>query len=329
MKPEDNLLHPCPSEADPRYWCDTMWLDVVDRQADVFAVFHFHFVQGHHARVQANFLIGGKSIYWGTRYPFNPEPDSRRWSDGTLTLEVVIPFKELRIQFDSPHIGCDLAFRGRFPEFDYANSPGGDISAAVAHVHGGHYDQAMICTGSVQFKSDGDEIRLIDSFASRDHTWSQRFSNDLPLDMPAPGFGHFYPNIQLPARHIQALIIPPSPLSIGLVGDEQRGLGFISDADGSRPLRSAKVVPRVQDGDLEHVTRFNFEFVTLEDEVLHVSTGSHYGTLRSWQVGTQNLLERRVDDIYPFVDFVVEETGEQGYGAAEYSLMPPINRWVW
>jgi hypothetical protein len=37
--------------------------------------------------------------------------------------------------------------------------------------------------------------------------------------------------------------------------------------------------------------------------------------------------ECRLDCYESFFDFEVEETGERGYGVAEYSIHPPLPRW--
>jgi len=46
-----------------------------------------------------------------------------------------------------------------------------------------------------------------------------------------------------------------------------------------------------------------------------------------WDRG-ENDLENRMDCYEPFFDFLVEETGEIGYGVAEYSIQPPAPRWL-
>tara|TARA_Y100000294_G_scaffold44039_1_gene40447 strand:+ start:827 stop:967 length:141 start_codon:yes stop_codon:yes gene_type:complete len=41
----------------------------------------------------------------------------------------------------------------------------------------------------------------------------------------------------------------------------------------------------------------------------------------------ENDTECTLDCYEGFFDFEVEETGEQGYGVAEYSIFPPQPRW--
>jgi hypothetical protein len=41
----------------------------------------------------------------------------------------------------------------------------------------------------------------------------------------------------------------------------------------------------------------------------------------------ENDVECLLDCYEGFFDFEVEETGERGYGVAEYSIFPPMPRW--
>lgn len=67
---------------------------------------------------------------------------------------------------------------------------------------------------------------------------------------------------------------------------------------------------------------------TLEGgEVLHVRVTDYHDRVKLWLRG-ENDLENTLDDFEDMVDLEVEETGEKGYGAIEYSILPARPRWV-
>jgi hypothetical protein len=72
---------------------------------------------------------------------------------------------------------------------------------------------------------------------------------------------------------------------------------------------------------------FRYELTMPDGEVIHVRTGRKYAQVKLWDRG-ENDLENRLDCYEPFFDFEVEETGERGYGVAEYSVNPPWPRWL-
>ena len=79
--------------------------------------------------------------------------------------------------------------------------------------------------------------------------------------------------------------------------------------------------------DRRNAEAFRYEIVMPDESVLHVRTGRKYGMVKLWDRG-ENDLENRLDCYEPFFDFEVEETGERGYGVAEYSMHPPWPRWL-
>jgi len=327
IKPEDEYRHACPPEEAGGLWGDTLWVSVVDRDANIFGINHFHLTNKNFARYEALYVIDGVQQLYGNKHPLDPRPDRGPWSDGRLSYEVVEPLKRIRIQFDGPRFGFDFMFTGRFPVFDYNDCIKGN-PLAHHHTYGGHFEQGMLCTGEFEIRggpAKGDR-RTINSWAHRDHSWSTRFAEE-PSWVPLDGdkAGHYWPSIQLADKHINAfgLIDPnsfPEVKGRGPIG------GFLSDESGSKPIKRCKA-EILTAADRRNAEAFRYEIVLPDDSVIHVRTGRKYGMVKLWDRG-ENDLENRLDCYEPFFDFEVEETGERGYGVAEYSIQPPWPRWL-
>jgi hypothetical protein len=327
VRPEDEYRHACPPEEAGGLWGDTLWVSVVDRDANIFGINHFHLTNKGFGRFEALYIIDGVQQLYGNKYPLGVEPDRGPYTDGRLTYTVVKPLEEIRIAFDGPRFGFDLRFVGRFPVFDYADSINGNPLAKF-HNYGGHFEQGMHCTGTFEIRGGPrkGETRRIDSFAHRDHSWSTRFAEE-PSWEPQLGAlaGHFWPSIQLPDKHINAFgVIRPE--GFGLQPDKGPVGGFVASAEGVKPIRHATCEFLAED-DQRTAAAFRYALTMPDGKVLHVRTGRKYGQTKLWDRG-ENDLENRLDCYEPFFDFEVEETGERGYGVAEYSVQPPWPRWL-
>ncbi len=110
-----------------------------------------------------------------------------------MKYEVVDPYNHIRISLDWERFAFDLDFKGRFAPFNYANSsPNGDPMRVFDEYYGGHFEQAMNCTGNFEIRAAGTkgETRKIDCWSHRDHTWTSRFNepNSWKVqDGPLPG----------------------------------------------------------------------------------------------------------------------------------------------
>ena len=316
---DDEYRHAPPPDSDALFG-DTLWVSVVDRDANIFGINHFHLTNKGFGRFEALYIIDGVPQLYGNKALLTATPDKGPWSDGRLAYEVVKPLEEIRISFDGPRYGFDLSFKGRFPVFDYNDCINGN-PLSHSHYYGGHFEQAMHCTGTFEIRggpSAGD-VRQIDSWSHRDHSWSDRFAVEPPWvweDGNRPG--HFWPSIQMADKHINAF---------GIIGKPEGPVGgFLSTAEGSRPIRGARA--EILTGD-DHRTAiaFRYELTMPDGDVIHVRTGRKYAQTKLWDRG-ENDLENRLDCYEPFFDFEIEETGERGYGVAEYSIQPPTPRWL-
>lgn len=329
LTPADEGRHATPKGAEGLLFGDTLWVSVVDPKAGIFGVNHFHLTTSGYGRFETYYVIDGVQQSYGMRVPLDREPDAGPWTDGRLTYEVVVPFEHIRITMDGPRYGFDLDFHARFPAFDYADSVRGDPLAIAFPFHTGHFEQAMHCTGSFEIRGGPakGETRAIDCWSHRDHTWSDRFSDEPAWELGGGDFpAHFWPSIQLPDKHINAF---------GFYFDSKMGEanekctlgGFVSDANGTRPLLNAAAeILDGPDGEMRKSKKFRYEFTMPDGEVIHVRSTAHYGQIKLWN-RADNELENRMDCYESFVDYEVEETGEVGTGVAEYSVYPPLPQW--
>ncbi len=328
IKPEDEYRHACPPEEAEGLWGDTLWVSVVDREANIFGINHFHLTNKGYARYEALYVIDGVVQLYGNKFPISPDPDQGPYSDGRLSYEVIKPLEQIRIQFDGPRFAFDQTFSGRFPVFDYNDCIKGN-PLSRHHTYGGHFEQGMLCTGEFEIRGGPakGERRKLNSWSHRDHSWSTRFAEEVPW-VPDDGdkAGHFWPSIQLADKHINAFgVIDPE--AFGILGGKRGPIGgFVSDASGSKPIKSCSAEILTAE-DRRNAEAFRYEIVMPDDSVIHVRTGRKYGMVKLWDRG-ENDLENRLDCYEPFFDFEVEETGERGYGVAEYSIQPPWPRWL-
>jgi hypothetical protein len=330
LTPEDEYLHTPPAGVEG-LWSDNFWFSVVDREADVLGINHIHASLSHgYLRASAFYVVDGLHQQWASRQPLDPEPHFKTLGDGKLTYEVIEPFKHVRWQMDGPKFGFDVDFHARFDPFDYDDCIGGNPLAAFEH-YGGHFEQAYHATGVFEARGGprAGEQRRIDSWSHRDHSWTHRFTHPSPWEPRWKksleySLGHFWPSVQLPDRHLNAFgwLSPGHPIPPGA----PRSGGWIADAGGARPIRSATGEARFED-DYRTAMSFRLTFELLDGETLTVLTGRKLGHTRNGLMRDENDAEVRLDCHEPFFEFEVLETGERGYGVVEYSMEPAWPRY--
>lgn len=328
ISPDDEYLHPAP-EGTRGLWSDNLWFSVCDREADVFGVNHIHATNKGYARFSTMLVIDGVPMPWANKAFLEPTTRFQKLTDGNMSYEVVKPLEQIRIQVDTEKYGFDLVYTGRFPVFDYDDCQGGNPLGGAGE-YGGHYEQGLHCRGEFEVRA-GPRTgrRTIDSFAHRDHSWTDRFRHPSPWEYPGldrqRSLGHFWPSIQTDAMHLNAFgwmnpaFRPPIP------GAPRIG-GFLSTKDGSRAIQDASCEIRLED-DGRTAMSFRYAFTLPDGERVHVRTGRKYAHTVNGLMRGENDAECRLDCYESFFDFEVEETGERGYGCAEYSIHPPLPRW--
>ena len=196
VRPDDEYLHPAP-RPDDGLWSDNLFFSLCDREADVFGVNHIHAsLNKGYARFSTMLVIDGVPMPWANKTPLAPVEKFDRLTEGHMTYTVVTPLEEIRITFDGPKYGFDLTYRGRFPVFDYNDCIGGNPLSSAGHF-GGHYEQGLHCRGEFEVRGGPRPGRRpIDSRAHRDHSWTYRFNEDSPWEVPVlsreQSLGHFW-----------------------------------------------------------------------------------------------------------------------------------------
>jgi hypothetical protein len=315
----DEYRHATPEPLKSGLFGDTLWVSVVDREANVFGINHFHLTNKGWGRFEALYVIDGVLQQWGNKHPIPQAPDKGPWTDGFLTYQVVKPLEEIRITFDGPRFAFDQTFKGRWPVFDYDDSVNG-TPFHQAMAHGGHFEQAMHCTGTFEIRGGPakGQVRKLDSWSHRDHSWSARFAEEPAWDYAQQNIrGHFWPSIQTATQHINIF---------GTQDPNQRIGGFVSNDKGTRAILGGTCEWLMADNGRDAVG-FRYTLKMPDGETIHVRTGRKYGQVKLWDRG-ENDLENRLDCYEPFFDFEIEETGERGYGVSEYSVHPPWPRWL-
>jgi hypothetical protein len=296
----------------------------------VFGINHIHASLSHgYLRASAFYVIDGVHQQWASRRPLDSEPTFGSLGDGRLGFRVEEPYSRYRWTLDAPKFGFDLTYNARFDVFDYADCIGGNPLAAFES-YGGHYEQALVCEGEFEARGGprAGERRRIDSWAHRDHSWTNRFVRESSWEPRRNrtierSLGHFWPSIQLEERHLNAFgwMSPDKPLP----DDANRVGGWVADTDGSRPIAGATCRPRFED-DFRTAMAFDMTFELADGEALTVVTGRKHAQTRNGLMRDENDAEARLDCYEPFFDFEVLETGERGYGVVEYSMNPPLPR---
>ncbi|MGD9380992.1 MAG: hypothetical protein PVI03_00955 [Candidatus Thorarchaeota archaeon] len=85
-------------------------------------------------------------------------------SDGTLSYEVIEPFKEWRIKYSGKNLKADIQWKGRFPAYDFGRGSGTSWA--------GHFEQSGAPRGKVEFP-DGRIVEFT-GFGERDKSWGVR-----------------------------------------------------------------------------------------------------------------------------------------------------------
>ncbi len=329
ISPDDEYLHPAPDDA-KGLWSDNLWFSICDREADVFGVNHIHATNKGYARYSTCLVIDGLPMPWANKAPLDHVGKFDVLTEGNMSYEVVKPLEQIRIQLDSEKYGYDLTYTGRFPVFDYDDCIGGNPLKSAGQ-YGGHYEQGLHCVGEFEVRAGPRPgRRTIDCFAHRDHSWTDRFRQESPWEYGPydrqKSLGHFWPSIQTEDKHLNAFgfmnpdFVPFNP-DASWVG------GFLSDKDGSRPIQGATCTDCRLEDDGRSAMSFRYEFTLPDGEVIHVKTGRKYAQTVNGLMRGENDAECRLDCYEGFFDFEFEETGERGYGCAEYSIQPPTPRW--
>ncbi|HJP41647.1 MAG TPA: hypothetical protein QGF35_08080 [Dehalococcoidia bacterium] len=326
--PEDEYLH-VEGHENEGFFNDNLWFSICDREADVFGVNHIHATNKGYARFSTCLVIDGHPMPWANKAPLTVTGKFDKLTEGNMTYEVVKPLEQIRITLDTPKYGYDILWTGRFPVFDYFDLPNNPFT----QIMDGHYEQGLHAVGEFEVRAGPRQGRReINCYAHRDHSWTPRFEEPSPWEYGPvdrlSSLGHFWPSIQTDTMHLNAIGGLNSERWKQMEGLTSRppGAGFLSNKDGSRPVKDALAEVRLED-DGRTAMSFLYEITLPDGDVVHVRTGRKYAQSVNGLMRGENDAECRMDCYEAFFDFEVKESGERGYGCAEYSIAPPSPRW--
>ncbi|MBW2422178.1 MAG: hypothetical protein JRH19_26840, partial [Deltaproteobacteria bacterium] len=97
---EDEYRHSAHQQSGASLYGDTLWVSVVDPEARVHGVIHFHLTCNGFARFESLFVIDGVVQLYGNKIPLDQKPDQGPWSDGRLSYSVIDPWNHIKVTLD-------------------------------------------------------------------------------------------------------------------------------------------------------------------------------------------------------------------------------------
>ena len=156
LTPADEYRHPKPEGAEGLLYGDTLWVSVVDPAAGIHGVIHFHLTNNGFARFESLFVIDGVVQLYGNKIPHgSAKPDNgavvRRSPHATRSSS---PGSTSRSTLDWEGLRLRSRLQGPLRTFRLRTTalPKGDPLARIGPFHGGHYEQAMDCTGRFEIR---------------------------------------------------------------------------------------------------------------------------------------------------------------------------------
>jgi hypothetical protein len=295
LEPIDEGFHEWPADCDTT-WKENWYWNLADRRAGVWGFCHASFVRTDgNATFSACFMVDGRVRFHRNTIAI---PSAPILDDGTVRVEIVRPHEHHHIVVDTPEYRLDVDARARFAPFSYSGRKLEANRQAIPHLRLKRYEQGMRVTGRCMIKDSGREL-AIDCLGHRDHSWGRREESRID--------GWNWAAVQLEHKTIN--------LTRSFSGDAYNVNGFVSDASGNVGVVEVdfETLELEADGRTPITTRYTFR-----DE------NGHQWHLRSRRFSDlfEPLRELRAAQktiIYEnFAEYVLEETGETGWGIDEY-----------
>jgi hypothetical protein len=221
--------------------------------------------------------------------------------DGVLAVEIVEPWREHRVTVDAEDYRLDLTFRARFEPFSYSGRKIEANRQRIEHLRLKRYEQGMHVTGECQLKTGtrAGACFPIACLGHRDHSWGRRDEGKID--------GWNWAAVQLDTKTIN--------ITRSFSGEAFNVNGFVSSEAGNVGVCEVdfETLEFEADGRTPVATRYRF----VDDR------GNRW-----------HLRSRRFSDLFAplrrphepagavifenFADYVLEETGETGWGIDEY-----------
>ncbi len=295
----DEFLHPWPADC-PTTWKENYYWNLADRSAGIWGFQHVSFVRTEGmVRFAAFHMIDGQIRAHRSERRLDAGDD--RLSDGILSAEIVEPLHVHRVRVDAPEYRLDLTYQARFAPFSYAGRKIAANQQRIEHLRLKRYEQGMRVTGNCLIKTGPEAGKRvpIDALGHRDHSWGRR--DESKID------GWNWAAVQLPRRTVN--------ITRSFSGDAFNVNGFISTEAGNVGVCEVdfETLEFESDGRTPVATRYRF--VDDDGNCWHLRSrrfSDLFASLRRPHQATGTVIFEN------FADYVLEETGETGWGIDEY-----------
>ena len=294
----DEGLHEWPGDVDTT-WKENYYWNLADRRAGIWGFSHVSIIRTAAIAVfSALYMVDGRVRFYRNEVAI--DDGEVALSDGTVSAEVLEPFKRHRVVVDTPEYLLELDYEARFPVFDFSGRKIAANRSRMKHLSHKRYEQGMKVRGTCTLKErEGAAPITIDCLAHRDHSWGRREESKID--------GWNWAAVQLDNKTIN--------VTRSFTGDIFNVNGFISTPEGNTGVRE-------------------MEFETLEFEKDGRTPVATRYTFKDDRGKTWHLRSQRFSDLFEpmkdargkqstviyenFADYVLEETGETGWGIDEY-----------
>lgn len=295
LEDADEGFHEWPADCDTT-WKENWYWNLADRRAGVWGFCHASFVRTEGKAVfAACFLVDGRVRFHRNEVAIGADP---RLDDGTLAVEILTPHHHHHVVVDTPEYRLDLDYHARFAPFSYGGRRIAANRQAIPHLRLKRYEQGMRVTGTCTLKDDGRRL-AIEALGHRDHSWGRREESRID--------GWNWAAVQLEEKTVN--------LTRSFSGDTFNVNGFVSTAAGNTGVVEVdfETLETEADGRTPVATRYTFR--DENGSVWHLRSrrfSDLFEPLRALRAGQKTIIFEN------FSDYVLEETGEQGWGIDEY-----------
>lgn len=293
---QDEFLHDWPTDCDTT-WKENYYWNLADRRSGVWGFCHASFERTSATAVfAAIFHVDGRVRFY--RNQVDAAGEAPVLGDGTLRATIVEPFVRHHIEIDTAEYRLDLDYAARFPAFSYSGRKLAANRQSIPHLRLKRYEQGMQVTGSCVVKETGGRI-AIDCLGHRDHSWGRREESKID--------GWNWAAVQMPSKTIN--------LTRSFTGDAFNINGFVSTAAGNVGVTEVEfeTLEWESDGRTPLATRYTFR--DEDGNVWHLRSrrfSDLFEPLKATRAAQSTVIYEN------FADYVLEETGETGWGIDEY-----------
>ena len=285
---QDDYLH---KPTKHKNWRESFYFNWVDLQAQVSGFTTIGIVPNDPKREFVFALFVDETPEFHFTEPEGPIPKDfyHTLNDSHLSYELVKPFTDWRIHYQSPRLTAEIQWRSRFPAYDFGKGSGTSW--------GRHLEQSGTITGHVEYP-DG-RIHHFKGFGQRDKSWGRRnWHIDEWFALQAQFDDHM----------------------IGLRYDTVKGKshlsGCVSSATETTPLVDIQLETEFEEGTIRKPIKARTQLkdekgrtFTIHSQLIHPVTFARYA--RPYKGGETELFEE-------MVTHECEELAQTGTGLAEW-----------